>query len=91
MHQLVTEQPNATSAGIDTLSTNEIVQLMNAEDGKVAAAVELESAAIAKAVDAIASRIAKDGRLVYLGAGTSGRLGVLDASECPPTFNTLLV
>ena len=88
MHQLVTEQPNATSAGIDTLSTNEIVQLMNAEDGKVAAAVELESAAIAKAVDAIASRIAKDGRLVYLGAGTSGRLGVLDASECPPTFNT---
>jgi len=88
MHQLVTEQSNATSAGIDTLSTNEIVQLMNAEDGKVAAAVELESAAIANAVDAIASRIAKDGRLVYLGAGTSGRLGVLDASECPPTFNT---
>lgn len=88
MHHLVTEQPNATSTGIDTLSTNEIVQLMNAEDRKVAAAVERESAVIAKAVDAIASRIAKGGRLVYLGAGTSGRLGVLDASECPPTFNT---
>lgn len=88
MHQLVTEQPNEISTGIDTLSTMEIVQLMNAEDRKVAAAVELESVVIAKAVDAIASRIAKGGRLVYLGAGTSGRLGVLDASECPPTFNT---
>ena len=88
MHQLVTEQPNAISADIDTLSTNEIVQLMNAEDRKVAAAVELESVMIAKAVDAISARIAKGGRLIYLGAGTSGRLGVLDASECPPTFNT---
>ena len=88
MHQLVTEQPNATSADIDTLSTMEIVQLMNAEDRKVAAAVELESVVIAKAVDAISARISKGGRLVYLGAGTSGRLGVLDASECPPTFNT---
>ena len=88
MHHLVTEQPNVTSAAIDTLSTIEIVRLMNAEDHKVAAAVENESAMIAKAVDAIASRITKGGRLVYLGAGTSGRLGVLDASECPPTFNT---
>ena len=88
MHQLVTEQPNATSSDIDTLSTKEIVQLMNAEDRKVAAAVELESVVIAKAVDAISARISKGGRLVYLGAGTSGRLGVLDASECPPTFNT---
>ena len=88
MHHLVTEQPNVTSAAIDTLSTIEIVQLMNAEDHKVAAAVEKESDTIAKAVDAIAARIANGGRLVYLGAGTSGRLGVLDASECPPTFNT---
>jgi N-acetylmuramic acid 6-phosphate etherase len=88
MHHLVTEQPNVTSAAIDTLSTIEIVQLMNAEDHKVAAAVEKESATIARAVDAIAARLAKGGRLVYLGAGTSGRLGVLDASECPPTFNT---
>jgi len=88
MQHLVTEQPNATSAGIDTLSTLEIVQLMNAEDRKVAVAVEQESPAISKAVDVIASRIAAGGRLLYLGAGTSGRLGVLDASECPPTFNT---
>lgn len=88
MHHLVTEQPNAISADIDTLSTLGIVQLMNAEDRKVAEAVELQSVAIAKAVDAIAARIATGGRLIYLGAGTSGRLGVLDASECPPTFNT---
>ncbi len=88
MHHLVTEQPNVTSAAIDTLSTIEIVQLMNAEDHKVAFAVEKESATVAKAVDAIAARITRGGRLVYLGAGTSGRLGVLDASECPPTFNT---
>ena len=65
-----------------------MVRLMNAEDRKVAAAVELESEIIAQAVDAIASRMAKGGRLIYIGAGTSGRLGVLDASECPPTFNT---
>lgn len=88
MQQLVTEQPNATSAAIDTLSPLEIVQLMNAEDGKVASAVERESEPIARAVEAIALRIAAGGRLIYLGAGTSGRLGVLDASECPPTFNT---
>lgn len=88
MHHLVTEQPNLTSAEIDTLSAIEIVGLMIAEDQKIAAAVALESNSIATAVDAIAARIAKGGRLVYLGAGTSGRLGVLDASECPPTFNT---
>ena len=88
MHHLVTEQPNTTSADIDTLSTCEIVQLMNAEDRKVALAVELVSGVIAQAVDAIASRLVSGGRLFYLGAGTSGRLGVLDASECPPTFNT---
>ena len=88
MHYLVTEQPNNSSSGIDALTTIEMVRLMNAEDRKVAVAVELESEMIAKAVDAIASRIAEGGRLIYLGAGTSGRLGVLDASECPPTFNT---
>ncbi len=88
MQQLVTEQQNATSADIDTLSPLEIVRLMNAEDSKVAVAVERESVSIALAVETIASRIAAGGRLVYLGAGTSGRLGVLDASECPPTFNT---
>ena len=88
MHHLVTEQPNAVSSDIDAMSALEMVRLMNAEDSKVAAAVEKESATIAKCVDAIASRIEAGGRLVYLGAGTSGRLGVLDASECPPTFNT---
>lgn len=88
MQHLVTEQPNAISKDIDTLSTLGIVQLMNAEDRKVAMAVELQADSIAKAVDAIAARIGVGGRLVYLGAGTSGRLGVLDASECPPTFNT---
>ncbi len=88
MHQLVTEQANATSAAIDSLSTLEMVRLMNAEDGRVAAAVGQEAESIAKGVEVIVSRIASGGRLVYLGAGTSGRLGVLDASECPPTFNT---
>jgi len=88
MQHLVTEQVNPISSDIDSLSTLEIVRLMNAEDHLVATAVERESKAIALAVDAIAERIAKGGRLLYLGAGTSGRLGVLDASECPPTFNT---
>jgi N-acetylmuramic acid 6-phosphate etherase len=88
MHHLVTEQTNSASAEIDTLSTLQIVELMNQEDQKVAAAVALESGSIAKAVDAITARVAAGGRLIYLGAGTSGRLGVLDASECPPTFNT---
>lgn len=88
MQHLVTEQSNPISSEIDALSTIEIVRLMNAEDQQVAAAVERETQAIAMAVDAIALRISKGGRLLYLGAGTSGRLGVLDASECPPTFNT---
>ena len=88
MRHLTTEQPNVTSASIDTLSSLEIVRLMNTEDQRVASAVEAESEAIATAVDAIAERLSQGGRLFYLGAGTSGRLGVLDASECPPTFNT---
>ena len=88
VRHLTTEQTNPSSNDIDSLSTIEIVRIMNAEDKKVAEAVELESAAIAAAVDAIADRLSKGGRLVYIGAGTSGRLGVLDASECPPTFNT---
>ncbi len=88
MQQLTTEQSNPITSDIDALSTLEIIQLMNAEDNKIAAAVEHESAAIATAVDVIADRLSNGGRLLYLGAGTSGRLGVLDASECPPTFNT---
>jgi N-acetylmuramic acid 6-phosphate etherase len=88
MQHLTTEQSNPVTSEIDALCTFEIIQLMNTEDKKIAAAVELESATIATAVDAIADRLSKGGRLLYLGAGTSGRLGVLDASECPPTFNT---
>jgi N-acetylmuramic acid 6-phosphate etherase len=88
MHHLTTEQANPDSVAIDTLSSLEIVRLMNAEDCSVAVAVAQVLPAIATAVDRIAERLAKGGRLFYLGAGTSGRLGVLDAAECPPTFST---
>jgi N-acetylmuramic acid 6-phosphate etherase len=83
----VTEQANPASAHIDTLSTAEMLRVMNAEDRKVADSVTPEIANIARAVDAIVEAFGKDGRLFYIGAGTSGRLGVLDAAECPPTFN----
>ena len=82
-----TEARNNASMSIDSLSALEIVQLMNQEDARVAAAVATESTAIAQAVDLIAQRFRTGGRLIYMGAGTSGRLGVLDASECPPTFS----
>jgi N-acetylmuramic acid 6-phosphate etherase len=85
---LITEACNSKSENIDTLSALEIARLMNAEDAKVAAAVGRELAPIAKAIETIADRLRTGGRLIYIGAGTSGRLGVLDASECPPTFNT---
>ncbi len=85
---LTTEAINAASAKIDTLSPLEIVQLMNAEDATIAVAVAKEATSIAQAIEVIVSCIREGGRLVYIGAGTSGRLGVLDASECPPTFNT---
>jgi N-acetylmuramic acid 6-phosphate etherase len=88
LNKLTTEQRNPASENIDSLSALEIVRLINAEDMKVAAAVSKEAEAIAKAVDTIADRMRRGGRLVYVGAGTSGRLGVLDASECPPTFST---
>lgn len=83
-----TEQRNAASAHIDTLSTLEMVRLINREDQKVALAVEKEAAHIADAIDLIYSKISAGGRLIYCGAGTSGRLGILDAAECPPTFST---
>jgi N-acetylmuramic acid 6-phosphate etherase len=85
---MTTEARNPASEKIDTLSPLEIVRLMNAEDARVAEAVGREAEAIARAVDVIANRIRAGGRLIYIGAGTSGRLGVLDASECPPTFST---
>ncbi|GLV81889.1 N-acetylmuramic acid 6-phosphate etherase [Streptomyces lavendulae subsp. lavendulae] len=85
---LTTEAFRPELAGIDRLPTLEITRIMNAEDATVPAAVAGELPRIAAAVDAIAARMARGGRLVYAGAGTAGRLGVLDASECPPTFNT---
>lgn len=87
LDNLLTEQPNPASAAIDTLPTEQVMRIINTEDRKVAEAVEREIPAIARAVDAIVAAFERGGRLFYLGAGTSGRLGVLDASECPPTFS----
>jgi N-acetylmuramic acid 6-phosphate etherase len=87
LEKLLTEQPNPASASIDTLPTELALRIVNAEDQNVAAAVEREIPVIARAVDAIVAALEKGGRLFYLGAGTSGRLGVLDASEIPPTFS----
>ncbi|MGD0295778.1 MAG: N-acetylmuramic acid 6-phosphate etherase [Bryobacteraceae bacterium] len=84
---LLTEQPNAASRDIDAKPTAEILRIMNDEDGKVAGAVSAEIPRIAQAVERIVEIMRKGGRLFYIGAGTSGRLGVLDAAECPPTFN----
>jgi N-acetylmuramic acid 6-phosphate etherase len=88
LSSLATELRNPASTEIDTLDTVDLVSVINKEDRKVAAAVGEELPNIAAAVDAITSALRDGGRLVYVGAGTSGRLGVLDASECPPTFNT---
>ncbi|MGH2507552.1 MAG: N-acetylmuramic acid 6-phosphate etherase [Ktedonobacteraceae bacterium] len=83
---LTTEQQNPATSAIDRMSPLEIAQVMNAEDAKVATAIEQELPHIAKAIEEIAARLRRGGRLIYVGAGTSGRLGVLDAAECPPTF-----
>jgi N-acetylmuramic acid 6-phosphate etherase len=85
---LTTEAFRPELAEIDRQPTLEIARLMNAEDAGVPAAVAAQLPAIAAAIDAITARMSRGGRLVYAGAGTAGRLGVLDASECPPTFNT---
>jgi len=84
---ILTEQLNPSSSNIDRLSTEDMLRVMNREDARIAEAVEREVPRIALAVDAIVSALRQGGRLFYIGAGTSGRLGVLDASECPPTFN----
>ena len=84
---LTTESRNPASEHIDELPTLALLKVINDEDAKIAAAVQAELPVIAEAVDAIAERFLKGGRLFYIGAGTSGRLGVLDASECPPTFS----
>jgi len=85
----VTEQENPRSKDLSSQSTAEIVALMNEEDATVAAAVQRVLGDVVKAVDEIVARLSKGGRLFYTGTGTSGRLGVLDASECPPTFGVL--
>ena len=85
---LLTESRNPQSESIDALSPLEIVRLMNSEDARVVAAVGAEAESIARAIEWAAERLRRGGRLVYVGAGTSGRLGVLDAAECPPTFST---
>ncbi|HXD30688.1 MAG TPA: N-acetylmuramic acid 6-phosphate etherase [Pyrinomonadaceae bacterium] len=82
----ITEQENPRTAELSSLSTAEILRLMNDEDALVAVAVREVLPAVARAVDGITERLRNDGRLFYIGTGTSGRLGVLDASECPPTF-----
>jgi len=88
LESLTTEAFRPELAGIDRLPTLEIARLMNGEDATVPAAVAARLPEIAAAIDAVAERMARGGRLIYAGAGTAGRLGVLDASECPPTFNT---
>lgn len=86
LSKLVTEKRNPNTVNIDKVSTLEMVTMINNEDKLVALAVEKELPTIAKAVDVIAEAFEKGGRLIYSGAGTSGRLGILDASECPPTY-----
>ena len=88
LSQLPTEARNPATESLDELSTLNLVAAMHAADGEAVAAVQRELPQIARAIDAIVSRLEQGGRLFYLGAGTSGRLGVLDASECPPTYNT---
>ena len=86
LEKLTTESRNPNTLDIDKLSTLEMVKKINNEDKKVAEAVEKELPNIAEAIDKISERMSKGGRLIYIGAGTSGRLGILDASECPPTY-----
>jgi N-acetylmuramic acid 6-phosphate etherase len=88
LEDLATEQPNPHSADLDTKSALEIARIINSEDARVAAAVERALPQIAKAIDWIADALTNGGRLIYVGTGTSGRIAALDASECPPTFNT---
>ena len=88
LRNLITEQRNPRTTEIDTKSVEEILTLINDEDRGVAVAVKQEIPYIAEAVDVVVEAFQRGGRLIYVGAGTSGRLGVLDASECPPTFGT---
>ena len=87
LRDLLTEQQNPASARIDELETLQVLEIINDEDRRVADSITPELPHIAQAIDAIVNAFQNDGHLFYIGAGTSGRLGVLDASECPPTFN----
>jgi len=88
LSNLITETVNENTKNIDECSTNQILELINKEDSSVAEAVKKELPSITKAVDLLYETLKNGGKMVYLGAGTSGRLGVLDASECPPTYGT---
>lgn len=88
LQKILTEQRNPNTLNIDTLSTENMLKKINQEDQTIAFAVEKTIPVVAKVVDSIVAGIEKGGRLLYIGAGTSGRLGILDASECPPTFST---
>ena len=88
LQDLTTEGRNPASENIDSFSALQIVRLINSEDAAVAEAVGRQAEPIARAIEVIAGRLRGGGRLIYVGAGTSGRLGLLDAAECPPTFNT---
>ena len=88
LSRLTTERRNPASAHIDSCTTLEMVTIMQQEDSKIAAAIEKILPEIARAIDETSQRLERGGRLFYLGAGTSGRLGILDASECPPTYGT---
>jgi len=88
LQRLRTEQTNLATAALDTHSAREIAKIINAEDARVVPAVARALPEIARAIDAIARALSSGGRLIYVGAGTSGRIAALDAAECPPTFNT---
>ncbi len=88
LRELGTELRNPASRNMDRMSSLELVTLINREDAKVPRAIRRALPSVAKAVDLIAQQLAKGGRLIYVGTGTSGRIGALDASECPPTFDT---
>jgi N-acetylmuramic acid 6-phosphate etherase len=88
LRHLTTEKPNALSADLDRKTSFEIARIINAEDAKVAPAVQRALPQIAQAIDLIAAALSRGGRLIYVGTGTSGRIGALDASEIPPTFDT---
>src|SRR5271167_3728672 len=89
LHQLTTESQNEASQGFDTKSALEIARIINHEDAKVAAAVKKAIPEIAQVIDQVARSLRDGGRLIYVGAGSSGRIASLDSSECPPTYSTV--